>query len=106
MRGRRNLDAVTNLLVFGDRVQKLRVQFGVVLGQGLVSIVIDELHHSEEGKRLREAVPALSVVNLYELVIPSFPIEGDKEDKNYKMYFLVITERILFLIFCELTGYN
>lgn len=58
-------DSATNLLVFGDRVQKLCVQFGVVLGQGLVAIVIDELHHSEEGERLREAVPRLSVVDLY-----------------------------------------
>lgn len=54
-----------NLLVFGDRVQKLRVQFGIVLGQGLMAIVIDELHHRQEGKRLGEAVPPLSVVNLY-----------------------------------------
>lgn len=58
-------DSATNLLVFGNRVEKLRVQLGVVLGQGLVAIVIDELHHSEEGKRLGEAVPRLSVVDLY-----------------------------------------
>lgn len=56
---------VTNLLVFGDWEQKLRVQFSIVLGQGLMAIVIDELHHREEGKRLGEAVPPLSVVNLY-----------------------------------------
>lgn len=72
--------SVTDLLVFGDRVQKLCVQFGIVLGQGLMAIVIDELHHRQEGQGLREAVPPLSVVNLYELVIPSFPAEGDKDD--------------------------
>lgn len=44
--------STTNLLVFGDWVQKLGVQFGVVLGQGLMAVVIDELHYSQEGKRL------------------------------------------------------
>lgn len=70
--------STTNLLVFGDRVQKLGVQFGVVLGQGLVAVVIDELHYSQEGKRFREAVPPVSVVNLYKLVVPPFPAGGDK----------------------------
>lgn len=65
-----------NLLIFGDREQKLGVQFGVVLGQGLMAIVIDELHYRQEGKRLREAVPPVSVVNLYKLVVPPFPAEG------------------------------
>ena len=55
----------TYLLVFGHRVQQLGVQFGVVLGQGLVSVVIDELHYRQEGKRLREAIPPLSVINFY-----------------------------------------
>lgn len=68
----------TNLLVLGDREQKLGVQFAVVLGQRLVAIVIDELHHGQEGKRLREAVPPVSVVNLYKLVVPPFPAGGDK----------------------------
>lgn len=58
-------ESATNLLVFGNRVQELGVQFGVVLSQGLVAIVIDELHHGEKGKRLGEAVPRLSVVDLY-----------------------------------------
>lgn len=57
--------SITNLLVFGDGIQKLSVQFGVVLGQGLVAVVIDELHYRQEGKRLWEAVAPLSVVNLY-----------------------------------------
>lgn len=57
--------SITNLLVFGDGIQKLSVQFGIVLGQGLVAVVIDELHYRQEGKRLWEAVAPLSVVNLY-----------------------------------------
>lgn len=46
------IDSITNLLVFGDRVQKLGVQLGIVLGQRLVAVVIDELHYRQEGKRL------------------------------------------------------
>lgn len=75
-------------MVFGDGVQKLGVQLGVVLGQGLVSVVIDELHYRQEGKRLRETVPPVSVVNLYKLVVPPFPAGGDKwgEKENKRMY--------------------
>lgn len=73
--------SVAHLLVFGDRVQQLGVQLGVVLGQRLVAVVIDELHHRQEGERLREAVPPLSVVNLYQLVVPPFPAGGDKRGK-------------------------
>lgn len=65
-------------MVFGDGEQKLGVQFGVVLGQGLVAIVIDELHYRQEGKRLREAIPPVSVVDLYKLVVPPFPAGGDR----------------------------
>lgn len=44
--------SITDLLVFGNWVQKLSVQLGVVLSQGLVSVVIDELHYRQEGERL------------------------------------------------------
>lgn len=40
------------LLEAGDRVHELNIQFGVVLSQGLVSVVTDELHHRAEGKRI------------------------------------------------------
>lgn len=71
-------------MVFGDGVQKLGVQFGVVLGQGLMAVVIDELHYRHEGKRLREAIPLVSVVNLYKLVVPPFPAGGDRSHMRKK----------------------
>lgn len=40
----------SHLLVFGDWVQQLHVQFGVVLRQRLVAIVVDELHDGAEGQ--------------------------------------------------------
>lgn len=46
----------SHLLVFGDWVQQLHVQFGVVLRQRLVAIVVDELHHGAEGERVREPI--------------------------------------------------
>ena len=65
-------------MVFGDREQQPGVQLGIVLSQGLVVVVIDELHYCEEGERLREAVHAVSVVNLDQLVVSPFPAGGDR----------------------------
>lgn len=67
------IHSIRDLLVFGDGVQQLCVQLGIVLGQRLVAVVIDELHHRQKGERLGEAVLTVSVVNLDELVVPSFP---------------------------------
>lgn len=53
------------LLVAGDGVHELDVQFRVVLSQRLVSVVTDELHHRTEGKRVRETVLAITMVDLY-----------------------------------------
>lgn len=44
--------SATNLLELGDGVQELGVQLGVVLSQGLVAVVINELYHRAEGQRL------------------------------------------------------
>lgn len=40
------------LLVAGDGVHELDIQFRVVLSQRLVSVVTDELHHRAECKRV------------------------------------------------------
>lgn len=72
----------THLLVFGDGIQKLCVQLGVVLGQWLVAVVIDELHYRQEGQRLWETVPRVSVINLYKLVVPPLPADGDRSQEN------------------------
>lgn len=45
-------NSIANLLVLGDGVQKLGVEFGIVLGQRFMAVVIDELHHRQEGERL------------------------------------------------------
>lgn len=45
-----------------------------------MAVVIDELDHRREGERLREAVAALPVVNLYQPVIPAFPAGGDRRE--------------------------
>lgn len=72
----------THLLVFGDGIQKLCVQLGVVLGQWLVAVVIDELHYRQEGQRLWETIPRVSVINLYKLVVPPLPADGDRSQEN------------------------
>lgn len=69
----------THLLVFGDRVEQLDVQLGVVLRQRLVAVVVDELHHRAEGERVGEAVLALPVEDLDQLVVASFPAGGAKK---------------------------
>lgn len=51
----------THLLVLGHRVQQLHVQFGVVLSQRLVPIMVYELHHRAEGQRVGETVLPLAV---------------------------------------------
>ena len=66
-------------MVFGDGEQKLGVQLGVVLGQGLMAVVVDELHHRHKSERLGEAIFALSVVDLYQFVVTSFPAGDEKE---------------------------
>lgn len=67
----------TDLLVFGDRVKQLDVQFGVVLGEGLVAVMVDELHHRAEGQRVGKAVLPLAVEDLYQLIVASFPESGE-----------------------------
>lgn len=62
------------LLEFGDRVEEPGVQLGVVLGQGIVAVVVDELHHRGEGERLGEAIATAPVADLYQLVVASFPV--------------------------------
>lgn len=47
-----------------------------------MAVVINELHYRQEGERLGEAIAPLSVVNLYQLVVPSFPAGGDKGEKR------------------------
>lgn len=66
----------SHLLVLGDRVEQLDVQLGVVLRQRLVAVVVDELHHRAEGERVGEAVLALPVEDLDQLVVASFPAGG------------------------------
>lgn len=53
------------LLVAGDGIHELYVQFGVVLGQGLVPVVTDELHHWAERERVWETILPIPVVDLY-----------------------------------------
>lgn len=64
-----------HLLEFGDGIQKLDVQLGVVLSQRLVAIVVDELHNRAEGQRVREAVLPIPVEYLNELVVAPFPVD-------------------------------
>lgn len=61
------------LLETGDGVRELHIQLGVVLSQRLVPVVADEFHYGAEGQGVGEAVLPISVVDLYQLVIASFP---------------------------------
>ena len=63
--------------MLGHRVQQLHVQFGVVLGERLVAVMVDELHHRAEGQRVGEAVFPLLMEDLDQFVVASFP-----EDKS------------------------
>lgn len=71
--GQRSIGRRTDLLVFGHRVQQLHVQFWVVLSEGLVAVMVDELHHGAEGQRVGEAVLSLPVEDLDQFVVASFP---------------------------------
>lgn len=68
--------------MLGDRVEQLDVQLGVVLGQRLVAVVVDELHHRAEGQRVREAVLPLPVEDLDQLVVASFPAVGTRSSET------------------------
>lgn len=67
-----------DLLVLGHGVEEPRVQFGVVLGQRLMAVVGDEIHHGAEGQRLREAIVPVTVENFNQLVVPAFPGGGER----------------------------
>lgn len=54
-------------------VQQLCVQFGVVLGQRPVLVVLDEVDHRGEGQRLREANAPSFVEDLDQSVGAIFP---------------------------------
>lgn len=79
---RRLSESATHLLVLGDRVEQLDVQFGVVLGQRLVSVMVDQLHHRAEGQGVGEAVLPLPMEDLYQLVVASFPA-GDERTESW-----------------------
>ena len=67
--------------MLGDGEQQLDVQLGVVLGQRLVAVVVDELHHRAKGQRVREAVLPVAVEDLDQLVVAAFPADR-KEGKE------------------------
>ena len=60
-----------HLVFLGDGVHELDVQPVVVLGQRHMAVVVDQLHHWVEAKRLREAIAAVLVDDLDQLVAPS-----------------------------------
>lgn len=63
----------THLLVSWYWVQQPCVQFGIVLGQRPVLVILDEVHHRGEGQRLSEANPSSFVEDLYQPVGTIFP---------------------------------
>ena len=68
--------------MFGDRIQQLDVQLGVVLSQGLIAIVVDELDNRAEGQRVGETVLPVTMEYLNELVVASFPVEKKRKAKG------------------------
>ena len=64
--------------MLGDGELQLDVKLGVVLGQRLVVVVVDELHNGAEGQRIREAVLPITVEDLDQLVVAAFPADGEK----------------------------
>lgn len=69
----------THLLVSWYGEQQPCVQFGIVLGQGPVLVILDEVHHRGEGQRLSEANPSLLVEDLYQSVGTIFPARVETE---------------------------
>lgn len=63
-------------MVLGHWVEKPCVQLGVVLSQGLMAVVGDEVHDGAEGERLREAIVPVSVEDLDQLIVSAFPRGG------------------------------
>lgn len=57
--------------MFGDGVEQLDIQLGVVLGKRLMAVMVDELHHRAEGQRVGEAVLSLPMEDLDQLVVAS-----------------------------------
>lgn len=69
----------THLLVSWNGVHQPCVQLGIVLGQGPVLVILDEVHHRGEGQRLSEANPSLLVEDLYQSVGTIFPARVETE---------------------------
>lgn len=69
----------TDLLQPGHGVEQPHVQLGVVLGQRLVTVVVDELHHRAERQRVGKAVLSLSVEDFNQLVVAPFPEKRNTE---------------------------
>lgn len=76
-----------DLLVFGDGVEQLDIQFGVVLGKWLMAVMVDKLHNGAEGQRVGEAILSLSMEDLYQLVVASFPEGVSKSALNQMVTF-------------------
>lgn len=100
LRGGDEFTIVIYLLVAGYGVHELYVQLGVVLGQGLMAIVANQFHHGAEGQWVGEAVFSVPVVDLYQLVVATFPgevrrLEKVKQIQSYTPMALEKFHRIL-----------
>lgn len=73
---------LTNLLEAGQRVGEHQVQCGIVLHQWMVLIMPNELDHWSEREGVREAVLAVPVVDLDQLVVPVFPEKVKHKAQN------------------------
>lgn len=69
-KGRRNIQFY--LLKARHRVKQFDVQSGIVLREGTISVVLDELDDRNKIVRLRKAILAIAVANFYELVGATF----------------------------------
>lgn len=63
----------SHLLIFRHGEEQASVQLGVVMGQWLMPVVVDELHHRKKSKRFWESILPPAVKNLDQFVIASFP---------------------------------
>lgn len=72
--------------MFGDWIEQLDIELGVVLRQRLVAVVVDELNDGAEGQRVRKAVLPIPMEYLNELVVSSFPVDEIKNRSNQTGY--------------------
>lgn len=65
-----------------DRVDEAGVQGAVIHGQGVILVMLNQVHHRVELQGLHKAVLVVLLQNLDQFVAPSFPEDSKLKNQN------------------------